>query len=112
MSDEILIEEDAEHESRPATEEEIKAEFPNLLDDSELDAVSGGAERLTIQSNDFMFCPYCMSKHVVSTIKGKGRVGKYMHKRYWCPRKKLYFIHATNGYFTLEDERIPTNGII
>ena len=111
MPETILIEEDAEPDSRPATKEEIKKEIPNLLEDTKLEAVNGGTEKLHIERNELMYCPYCMKKHVLSTIKGKGKVGTYMHKRFWCARKKDYFIHATNGYFTLNDERIPTGNI-
>lgn len=85
-------------------EEEVKV--VQELEDDELDEVSGG--KFVIDNNNVRFCPYCQKKHIISSMKGKHKIGKYYHKVYWCNKKRKYFIKATNGYFTLEDERIPS----
>jgi hypothetical protein len=82
-----------------------------LLTEEELEIVDGG-RTYTIKENKWMFCPFCQAAHNISEMKGKYRVGRYMHTVYRCNRKKQMFIKATNGYFDMNDERLPGGSIV
>lgn len=92
-------------EEATVEEEAVSADHPEVLSMSELEAVDGG-KVYEVERNSNMFCPFCMRKHVISVIKGKEKVGRYYHRLYYCYNAREYFIHADNGYFTMEGEWI------
>lgn len=85
-------------------------EMREALTDEQLEIVDGG-RTYTIKENRMMYCPYCLSAHNVSVMKGKYRVGAHMHVVYRCNRKRQMFIKATNGYFDMNDERLLTGTV-
>ncbi|MBR2760435.1 MAG: hypothetical protein IKE16_11190 [Solobacterium sp.] len=90
--------------------EEMKKEMDAaVLSDEQLEQVDGGAKsKYVIERKETRFCPFCITKHSIAVIAGKHRVGRYDHTLYWCSAKRQYFIKATNGYFDIHDERLPT----
>jgi hypothetical protein len=104
MTEMKLPGEEAMVESTEATAEDLKKEG---LTDEILDSVAGGANgRPTIDKNRRMYCPLCKSNHVISVIKEPVYINGNRHKQYYCHTARVYFIHATNGYFTAAGERI------
>ncbi|MBR2760438.1 MAG: hypothetical protein IKD66_04625 [Solobacterium sp.] len=86
-------------------------EIRKALSDEDLDEVSGG-KKYTIKENRWMFCPYCQNRHNISVMAGKHRVGAHMYTLYRCNRKGLMFVKAVNGYFNMNDERLPGGTVV
>jgi formate dehydrogenase maturation protein FdhE len=104
MTEMILPGAEAMVESSEVTAEELKKEG---LSDEALDLVAGGANgRTTIDKNRRMYCPLCKRDHVISIIKEPAYINGSRYKQYYCHTARVYFIHATNGYFTAAGEQI------
>lgn len=97
-------ESEAKIDSTEVTAEELIKEG---LTDEALDAVSGGASgRYTIDRNRRMYCPLCKKSHVISVIKEPAYINGKRFTQYFCHNARVYFISATNGYFTATGEEI------
>jgi predicted hydrolase (HD superfamily) len=91
-------------ESSEVTAEELRKEG---LTDEALDAVAGGANgRPTIEKNRRLYCPLCKKSHIISIIKEPAYIKGNRYTQYFCHNARVYFIHATNGYFTATGEEI------
>jgi hypothetical protein len=104
MTDMNLPGAEAMVESTEVTAEELKKEG---LTDEALDLVAGGANgRPTIDKNRRLYCPLCKKNHIISIIKEPAFINGSRYTQYFCHNARVYFIHATNGYFTATGEEI------